>query len=65
MGLSINTNINSVIAQKNLGLASSKLSKSYQRLSSGLRVNNASDDAAGLGIASSLMGQIRLIQGQP
>ncbi|MBF0177725.1 MAG: flagellin FliC [Magnetococcales bacterium] len=59
MGLSINTNINSVIAQKNLGLASSKLSKSYQRLSSGLRVNNASDDAAGLGIASSLMGQIR------
>ncbi|MBF0177724.1 MAG: flagellin FliC [Magnetococcales bacterium] len=59
MGLSINTNINSVIAQKNLGLASAKLSKSYQRLSSGLRINGASDDAAGLGIASSLSAQIR------
>ncbi|MBF0424553.1 MAG: flagellin FliC [Magnetococcales bacterium] len=59
MAISINTNLGALIAQKNLGTASSKLQQTYQRLSSGLRVNSSADDAAGLGIATSLTAQIR------
>ncbi|MBF0424554.1 MAG: flagellin FliC [Magnetococcales bacterium] len=59
MAISINTNVGALVAQKNLGSSSSKLQKVYQRLSSGLRVNSSADDAAGLGIATSLTAQIR------
>ncbi|MBF0138621.1 MAG: flagellin FliC [Magnetococcus sp. DMHC-1] len=59
MGLSINTNIGALSAQRNLSLASGKLASSFERLSSGLRVNSAADDAAGLAIASGLTSQIR------
>jgi flagellin len=44
----INTNINSMTAQRNLGMSQSALATSMQRLSSGLRINSAKDDAAGL-----------------
>ncbi|WP_370680800.1 flagellin [Comamonas sp. GB3 AK4-5] len=51
MAMSINTNVVSINAQRNLSLTGSSLATSMQRLSSGLRVNSAKDDAAGLAIA--------------
>ncbi len=59
MGLSINTNVMSLNAQRNLGASQNALSKSMQRLSSGLRINSAGDDAAGLGISDRMTSQIR------
>ena len=54
MTLNIRTNMPSVTAQKNLNSTSGRLQTSYERLSSGLRINHARDDAAGLAIAESL-----------
>ena len=54
MGINIRTNLPALGAQRNLDVASNKLNNSYQRLSSGLRINRASDDAAGLAIAENL-----------
>jgi flagellin len=54
MTVSINTNLASVRGQRAMGAASEALNQTYQRLSSGLRINRASDDAAGLAIAESL-----------
>jgi len=51
MAMTINTNVVSLNAQRNLGLSGGALATSMQRLSSGLRVNSAKDDAAGLAIA--------------
>lgn len=59
MGLSINTNVMSLNAQRNLGTSQSALAKSMQRLSSGLRINSAKDDAAGLAISDRMTSQIR------
>ncbi|OYT99807.1 MAG: flagellin [Burkholderiales bacterium PBB1] len=59
MPQTINTNINSLTAQRNLNASQASLSTSIQRLSSGLRVNSAKDDAAGLAIAERLNTQIR------
>ncbi len=55
----VNTNVNSLTAQRNLTAAGSSLSTSIQRLSSGLRINSAKDDAAGLNISERLTAQIR------
>ena len=55
----INTNIYSLNAQRNLNNTSLLLQQSLQRLSSGLRINSAKDDAAGLAIASRFTAQIR------
>jgi len=54
----INTNIEALNAQRNLGLAASTFAKSVERLSSGLRINRAADDAAGLGISEKLNAQV-------
>lgn len=54
----INTNITSMIAQQNLSSSESSLSTSIQRLSSGLKINSASDDAAGQAIANRMSSQI-------
>ena len=54
----LNTNTASLYASKNLQSAQSKMATSVERLSSGLRINRAKDDAAGLGIAQSLTSQI-------
>jgi len=54
MAINIRTNLPALSAQRNLESSSNKLSTSYQRLSSGLRINRASDDAAGLAIAENL-----------
>ncbi|MCP3890355.1 MAG: flagellin, partial [Desulfobulbaceae bacterium] len=59
MGLSINTNVMSLNAQRNLGNSQNALAKSMQRLSSGLRINSAKDDAAGLAISDRMTSQIR------
>jgi flagellin len=55
----INTNIAAMSAQRNLGIASAQNAKSIERLSSGLRINRAADDAAGLSISEKMRGQIR------
>lgn len=54
MTLNIRTNVPSIIAQRNVNASTSRLRTSYERLSSGLRINRASDDAAGLAIAEKL-----------
>lgn len=59
MALTINTNVMSLNAQRNLGKSQSALGKSMERLSSGLRINSAKDDAAGLAITDRMTSQIR------
>ncbi len=59
MASTINTNVASLNAQRNLGMSQSSLSTSLQRLSSGLRINSAKDDAAGLAISDRMTTQIR------
>jgi flagellin len=59
MALTVNTNIASLTAQNNLSNSSTSLNLSLQRLSSGLRVNSAKDDAAGLAISQTLTSAIR------
>ncbi|OZA21517.1 MAG: flagellin, partial [Hydrogenophilales bacterium 17-61-9] len=55
----INTNIASLNAQRNLNASQSSLNTAIQRLSSGLRINSAKDDAAGLAISERMTSQIR------
>lgn len=59
MGLFVNSNIASLNAQRNLSKAAGSLGRSFERLSSGLRINSAKDDAAGLAISSRFTSQIR------
>jgi flagellin len=59
MALSVNTNIMSLNAQRNLSRTETGLATAMERLSSGLRVNSAKDDAAGLAIASRMDAQVR------
>jgi len=59
MPQTINTNLNSLTAQRNLNTSQASLATSMQRLSSGLRVNSAKDDAAGLAIAERMNTQVR------
>ena len=58
MALYVNTNVSSINAQRKLTNATNNLNVSYQRLASGLRINSAKDDAAGLQIADRLTSQI-------
>ncbi len=58
MALTINTNVASLNAQRNLGRSQIDLNESMQRLSSGLRINSAKDDAAGLAISDRMTSQI-------
>ncbi|MCY3000711.1 MAG: flagellin [Planctomycetota bacterium] len=59
MGLRVNTNIASMNAQRNLSSVSVRLQGNFKRLSSGLRISTAADDAAGLGISERMRSQIR------
>ena len=59
MPQTINTNLASLNAQRNLSMSQGSLATSMQRLSSGLRVNSAKDDAAGLAIAERMNAQVR------
>ena len=58
MGLQINTNVAAMNAYRNLATTQSSMSKSLERLSSGLRINRAADDAAGLAISEGLKSQV-------
>ena len=60
MALNIRTNISSISAQRNLSQSGKGLQTAYERLSSGLRINRASDDAAGLAIAENLKADSRV-----
>ncbi len=59
MGLRVNTNIASLTAQRNLSQVTGRLQGNFSRLSSGLRIATAADDAAGLGISERMRAQIR------
>ena len=59
MPATINTNLNSLSAQRNSSVSQSSLATSMQRLSSGLRVNSAKDDAAGLAISERMNAQAK------
>ncbi|OQW65421.1 MAG: flagellin [Nitrospira sp. ST-bin5] len=61
MALIINNNPASISAQRNLSISTNQLGRSVERLSSGLRITRAADDAAGLGLSESLRAQIRSI----
>lgn len=60
MTINIRTNVPSLSAQRNLGSSTSRLNTAYERLSSGLRINKAADDAAGLAIAEALKADSRV-----
>ena len=60
MPITLGSNVTSLQAQRRLGAATDALSKTYERLSSGQRINRASDDAAGLAIADSLKATARI-----
>ncbi|TME26417.1 MAG: flagellin, partial [Chloroflexi bacterium] len=55
----INTNVEAFNAQRNLSLTSMQYAKSVEKLSSGLRINRAGDDAAGLSISEKMRAQIK------
>ena len=59
MALVVNTNVSSLIAQKNLAASKGNLDQALERLSSGSRINSAADDAAGLSISTRMESQIR------
>jgi len=58
MALTLNTNVASLTAQKNLAMTQSNLQTNFNRLSSGFRINTAADDASGLAISESLKAQV-------
>ena len=62
MPIYINTNVAALNAQRNLGVTNSKMARALERLSSGMRVNRAADDAAGLAISEKMRAQIRGLQ---
>lgn len=62
MGLRIATNVQSLVAQRQLGLAGAAQKESLEHLASGSRINKAADDAAGLAISEKMRGQIKSIR---
>ena len=62
MGMFINTNVAALNAQRNLNVTGGKMGKALEQLSSGLRINRAADDAAGLAISEKMRSQIRGMQ---
>jgi len=62
MGLRINTNVQSLVAQRHLGVNSASQQNTVERLASGSRINKAADDAAGLAISEKMKAQIRSIR---
>jgi len=62
MGLRINTNVQSLIAQRNLGISSKNQSASLEKISSGTRIAKAADDSAGLAISAKMTADIRSLR---
>ena len=59
MGIIVNTNVTSMMVQRNLNSATDKLNTAIERMTTGLKINRAADDAAGLYVANGLDIQIR------
>jgi len=59
MGIYLNTNVSALVAQRNITLNSSRLDRAFQRLSSGLRLNTAADDATGMAVSERFGAQLR------
>lgn len=59
MAMIINTNVSAINAQRNLSMTNEKMGKTLEKLSSGLRINRAADDAAGLAVSEEMRTQIR------
>ena len=62
MAMIINTNVSALNAQRNLSVTNDKMGKTLEKLSSGLRINRAADDAAGLAISEKMRAQVRGMQ---
>ncbi|MEO0604663.1 MAG: flagellin, partial [Myxococcota bacterium] len=62
MGLTVNTNVAALNSISNLNMTQNHLSKSLARISSGVRITTAADDAAGLGVAENLAAQTRSLK---
>ena len=62
MGLRVNTNVTSINAQRNLSTVTDRLGTNFRRLSTGLRISTAADDAAGLAISERLRSQVRSLE---
>ena len=62
MGLRVNTNVASINAQRNLSTVTDRLSGNFRRLSTGLRISTAAEDAAGLAISERLRSQVRSLE---
>ena len=62
MGLRVNTNVTSINAQRNLSQVTDRLGNNFRRLSTGLRISTAADDAAGLAISERLRSQVRSLE---
>jgi len=62
MGLRVNTNVTSINAQRNLSTVTERLGGNFRRLSTGLRISTAADDAAGLAISERLRSQVRSLE---
>jgi len=62
MGLRVNTNVTSINAQRNLATVTERLAGNFRRLSTGLRISTAADDAAGLAISERLRSQVRSLE---
>ena len=62
MAMIINTNVSALNAQRNLAVTNEKMGKTLEKLSSGLRINRAADDAAGLAISEKMRSQVRGMQ---
>src|ERR1043166_7255794 len=59
MSIDLQTNVSALIAESNFNMNQSSIQGSFEKLSSGYRINSAADDAAGLGIAKSMNAQVR------
>ncbi|MDA0815879.1 MAG: flagellin FliC, partial [Chloroflexi bacterium] len=62
MSVIINTNVAALNAQRNLSSTNHKMARTLEKLSSGLRINRAADDAAGLAISEKMRSQVRGMQ---
>ena len=62
MGLRVNTNVTSITAQRSLSTVTDRLTGNFRRLSTGLRISSAADDAAGLAISERLRSQVRSLE---
>ena len=59
MGIDLQTNVSALVAESNFNMSQSAIQGSFEKLSSGYRINSAADDAAGLGISKAMNAQVQ------